>query len=66
MQDATTFAEHVLKQLREDKTAIEQSMAAGNVPDWESYQHLTGTYKGLALVESTIIHVLENIQKADL
>jgi hypothetical protein len=65
MHDATTFAEHLLKQLREDKTAIEKALAAGNVADWASYQNLTGTYKGLAIMENSIIQLLSNIQKAD-
>jgi hypothetical protein len=66
MHDAATFAEHLLKQLRDDKTAIEKSLAAGSVADWSIYQNLTGTYKGLAIMENSIIQLLSNMQKADL
>jgi hypothetical protein len=65
MHDATTFAEEVLKRLRNDKQAIETACAVGNVPDWDAYQHLKGTYKGLALVESNILELLGNMAKAD-
>lgn len=66
MHNATTFAEELLKRLREDKAAIEQSTALGNVPDWAAYQHLRGTYKGLALIESSVLELLDNMNKADL
>jgi hypothetical protein len=65
MHDAATFAEQLLKNIREDKTAVEKALAAGNTPDWAGYQHLTGTYKGLSLVESSVINLLNKIQSAD-
>lgn len=65
MIDTISFAEYLLKEIRAQIASRSETMAYGQVKDWESYQRVVGEITGLTLTENSIKDLLKKMEQAN-
>ncbi len=57
--------EYLIKQIAEEVTEIEQTVANGNAKDYAEYQYLCGKIRGLLIAQEIVTDLKERMEKDD-